>query len=87
MFQNNHLPAPHWLLRSVYGRDLLKAKLRKVRPDLKVKYWASQRELDGALECMVDVLELRDWPQPRTIRERCRYLAQVVRLHIAVDIS
>lgn len=76
---------PHWLLRAVYGRDLLKAKLRKVRPDLTVKYWASQPELDDALEYMVDVLGLRDWPQPRTAAERVRYLALVLRMHLALE--
>ena len=56
----------HWLLRAIYGRDLLKAKLRAQRPDLQVNKWAEQRELDDLLEGVVDALKLRDWPEPRT---------------------
>jgi hypothetical protein len=75
----------HWLLRAVYGRDLLKAKLRQVRPDLLVKRWAEQRELDPLLDDMVDALDLRDWPEPVTASARLRYLPLVLRMGVAVD--
>lgn len=77
--------ARHWLLRAVYGRDLLKAQLRAVRPDLTVKRWAEQRELDPSLDEMVDVLQLRDWPEPRTAMEHVRYVATVLKMMCAVD--
>jgi hypothetical protein len=75
----------HWLLRAVYGRDLLKAKLRQVRPDLVVKRWAEQRELDSLLDDMVDEMNLRDWPEPVTAAARLRYLSLVLRMLVAVD--
>lgn len=75
----------HWLLRAVYGRDLLKAKLRQVRPDLAVKRWADQRDLDPLLDDMVDALDLRDWPEPVTAAARLRYLPLVLRMMVAVD--
>jgi len=75
----------HWLLRAVYGRDLLKAKLRQVRPDLAVKRWAEQRDLDPLLDDMVDALDLRDWPEPVTAAARLRYLPLVLRMMVAVD--
>lgn len=75
----------HWLLRAVYGRDLLKAKLRQVRPDLTIKRWADQRELDPLLEDMVDLLGLRDWVEPRTAVARLQYLPLVLRMLVAVD--
>lgn len=75
----------HWLLRAVYGRDLLKAKLRQVRPDLAVKKWAEQRELDPLLDDMVDEMDLREWPEPQTAGARLRYLSLVLRMGVAVD--
>jgi len=77
--------ARHWLLDALYGRDLLKAKLRAVRPDLTVKRWAEQRELNPLLDDMVDALELRDWPEPKTSMERLRYVATVLKMMCAVD--
>lgn len=85
---HGHAPANgerHWLLRAVYGRDLLKAKLRQVRPDLVVKRWAEQRELDPLLDDMVDEMNLRDWPEPVTAAARLRYLPLVLRMMVAVD--
>jgi len=75
----------HWLLSAVYGRDLLKAKLRKERPDLNVSYWRHGADLDPHLECMVDSLGLRGWVQPATVAARVRYLKFVLSLMVAVE--
>jgi hypothetical protein len=77
--------ARHWLLDAVYGRDLLKAKLRKVRPDMTVPRMRHAEELDHMLDYMIDVLRLRDWPEPVTVKERVRYLRAVLRMMIAVE--
>jgi hypothetical protein len=75
----------HWLLSAVYGRDLLKAKLRAVRPDLTVKRWAEQPELNSLLDDMVDALQLRDWPEPKSAMDRVRYVATILKMMCAVD--
>lgn len=77
--------ARHWLLDALYGRDLLKARLRKVWPDLGVKSWALQEELDHLLERTIDELGLRNWPEPRGHRARLRYVPLVLRMMLAVD--
>lgn len=74
----------HWLLDALYGRDLLKAKLRKVRPDLEVKRWVRQ-DIDHLLEPMVDALGLRDWPEPSGAAAKLRYVPLVLRMMLAVD--
>lgn len=75
----------HWLLDAVYGRDLLKVKLRKVRPDMTVPRMRHAGELDHMLDYMIDVMGLRQWPEPRSVVERVRYLRTVLRMMIAVD--
>jgi hypothetical protein len=82
----SHGPAQaHWLLYAVYGRDLLKARLRKAHPELAVRYWARQPELDPALERTIDDLRLRSWPRPRSFADRLRYLMTVVRMKVAIE--
>lgn len=76
---------PHWLLAAVYGRDLLKAKLKKVRPDLAIPSWRHAAELDPLLEEMVDELGLRNWAQPSSVNSRVRYLKTVLSMLIAVE--
>ena len=75
----------HWLLYAVYGRDLLKAHLRKAHPELAVRYWARQPELDPALEHAITDLRLRSWPRPRSFADRLRYLMTVVRMKVAIE--
>lgn len=77
--------APHWLLGAVYGRELLKARLRKVRPELVVPLWRDAPELDPELEAMVDDLGLRGWPEPVTFAARVSYLRQVLALKVEVE--
>lgn len=74
----------HWLLDAVYGRDLLKQRLRQLRPDLHVPIWNDALELDPLLDHVIDDLGLRDWPEPRGLRERCRYLKTVAAMMIAI---
>lgn len=73
----------HWLLDSIYGRQLLKAKLRMERPELKVTLQRDLRELDPLLNVMIDMLDLRDWPKPRTLVERFKAL----RLHLQMQLD
>jgi hypothetical protein len=61
---------PHWLLGSIYGRHLLKAKLQQIRPDLQVSMVRQQHEHERLLESVVDVLDLREWPEPITIAQK-----------------
>lgn len=74
----------HWLLDAVYGRDLLKQRLRQLRPDLHVPIWSDALELDPLLDHLIDDLGLRDWPEPRGLKERCRYLKTVSVMMVAV---
>lgn len=68
---------PHWLLGSVYGRDLLKIKLRISRPEVVVLEWRHAAHLDPLLEEMVDELGLRDMPEPKTFGQRLAYVKTV----------
>lgn len=70
----------HWLLDTVYGRELLKEKLRRSRPDLVVPLWRERPELDPLLDRMIDDLDLRAWKKPSTLGERWRYLVQALML-------
>jgi len=74
----------HWLLDAVYGRDLLKQRVRQLRPDLHVPIWDDALELDPLLDHVVDELGLRDWQKPRTLAERCRYLKTVLAMMVSV---
>ncbi|MBC5767521.1 hypothetical protein [Ramlibacter albus] len=76
---------PHWLLKAVYGRDLLKEQLRRSEPNLQVPVWRDAPELDAMLEQMVDRLGLREWTRPTTLRERARYLGLVLAMTRAVQ--
>lgn len=72
---------PHWLVDAIYGRQLLKTKLRQMRPDLKVSTLRHQPQYEPLLEAMVDVLDLREWPKPNTASERLEALRAVLRVN------
>lgn len=74
------LPARHWLLDALYGRELLKLKLRQRRPDLRVPRLSDPAELEPLLERMVDELGLRGWHRPVGITAHLRYLKTVIQL-------
>lgn len=76
---------PHWLVNAIYGRQLLKTKLRHARPDLKVSRVRHQPEYDALLEAMVDVLDLREWPEPKTVSERLDALCTILRRTLEVS--
>jgi hypothetical protein len=76
---------PHWLLGAIYGRPLLKAKLRQMRPDLQVLTMRDAPEQEQLLEVMVDVLDLRDWPEPKTVTQKVKALRLMLRM--TLDIS
>ena len=73
----------HWLLRHPYGRDVLITKLREVRPDLQFMRYRTPVELEPFLDAMVDLLQMRDWPRPRTVRERVKVGMFLVRAALA----
>lgn len=75
----------HWLLDSVYGRQLLKAKLREVRPDVNVVLVRQQRELDPMLNTIIDSMDLREWPKPRTISERVMAFRMQLRMAFEIE--
>jgi len=62
----------HWLLRHTYGREILLAKLREVRPDVRVHRFRTTPEDEHWLDSAIDYMDLRDWPEPQTLRERVR---------------
>lgn len=68
----------HWLRCSAYGRHLLKLQLRRMHPELAVHLLWDQPQYEGLLEAMVDVLELREWPRPRTLAERMRAAVEIL---------
>lgn len=61
--------APHWLVRSACGRNLLVRKLRQLRPGLGFSIWRTHSVLDPLLEAMVDELGLRSMPKPSSLQE------------------
>lgn len=76
---------PHWLLRSVYGRHLLKTKLRQIRPDLQVSMIRDQPEYEQLLDSMIDELNLREWLEPRTVSERLKAIRQILRTTFEIE--
>lgn len=75
----------HWLLDSVYGRQLLKTKLHQVRPDLNVVLMREQPELDPMLNTLLDSMDLREWPKPRTVGERIKAFRVQLRMAVEID--
>src|SRR5438046_2974910 len=73
------LAETHWLLRHPYGREVLVTKLREVRPDVKVRRYQTAPEHEQFLDAMIDYMDMRDWPEPRTIGERVRAALLLVR--------
>lgn len=73
----------HWLLRHPYGRDVLITKLREVRPDLQFMRYRTPVELEPFLDAMVDLLQMRDWPRPRTVGDRVKVGVFLIRMALA----
>lgn len=69
----------HWLLQHPYGRQLLVARLAQVRPEVRGYRYRTAPEQDVHLDEMIDDLDLRDWPQPRTGSERIQAALMLVR--------
>lgn len=74
--------APHWLLKSACGRNLLVQKLCQLRPGLAFSIWKTPRAWDPLLEAMVDELDLRTMPEPSSVHEQICFqrwaVAQIV---------
>jgi hypothetical protein len=71
----------HWLLDTVFGRELLKDRLRQLAPTLHLPKLADGYEYDAVLELLVDDLDLRSWRRPSTLKEQLVYLRNVARLN------
>jgi hypothetical protein len=79
-------PNHHWLVRDFFGRTLLVKQLRLVRPGFNVPRFKVPAELLPVLDQMVDLLDLRAWPEPATefgraaasvmLLRMCRYLSR-----------
>lgn len=63
---------PHWILRHPLGIDLLVSKLAAERPGMKVPRYRIPPEVMTLLDSMIDLLGMRAWPEPVTLRERLR---------------
>jgi len=74
----------HWLLDTIYGRELLKERLCQLAPGLRTSGRGEAHELDPIFESLVDDLRVRDWVKPRTLRQRIVYLRDVLRLTLQV---
>jgi hypothetical protein len=70
----------HWLLDTVFGRELLKDRLRQLAPTLHLPKFADGYEYDAVLELLVDDLDVRGWQRPSTLKEQFVYLRNVTRL-------
>ncbi len=79
------LASSHWLRAAVYGRHLLKLQLRQTRPDLGVVLVRAQPQYEQLLEAMVDVLDLRDWPVPRTLSQRLAATRAILRMAWSIE--
>lgn len=69
---------PHWLLASLYGRELIKVALSKLYPQL-------APEVDDHLEMVIDELQLRDWQEPKSMLARSRYLICIAKMYPMVS--
>ena len=77
--------AAHWLVGAIYGRHLLKTKLRQMRPDLEVLSMRYNPAHETLLESVVDTLDLREWPEPRTISERLSAVRLILRMTFEIS--
>lgn len=77
--------SPHWLVDAIYGRQLLKTKLRQMRPDLQVLALRDDPEHEQLIESMVDALGLRDWPEPKTLSERFKAVRLILRMTFEIS--
>ena len=75
----------HWLLDTLYGRDVLKAYLVKMQPDIAISKWKTQPELNVWLERVIDVLQLRDLEEPEIFSEHVRYVGRMSKLLMGVE--
>ncbi|MDP3759726.1 MAG: hypothetical protein Q8R01_04320 [Ramlibacter sp.] len=70
----------HWLLDSVYGRELLVLKLRQLGLDLVMPTCSDASDLEALLCHVVEVLGIGAWPKPSGLAQRLRYLRTVLRM-------
>jgi hypothetical protein len=75
----------HWMLDSVFGRDVLKGFLAMLRPELKISKWRVQPELNEELNAIVDRLGLRELPEPKSFVERIQYVALMSKLTLQTE--
>jgi hypothetical protein len=74
----------HWLLDSLYGRELLMLKLEQLGLDLIVPTHRGPREFDALLCHVIEVLGIGAWRKPEGLAQRLRYLRTVIRMMVDV---
>lgn len=74
----------HWLLDSLYGRELLMLKLEQLGLDLVVPNCGDPRESDALLCHVIEVLGIGAWRKPKGLAQRLRYLRTVLRMMVDV---
>lgn len=74
----------HWLLDSVYGRELLVLKLRQLGLDLVMPTSSDATDVDTLLCHVIEVLGISAWPKPRGLAQRLRYLRTLLRMMLDV---
>jgi hypothetical protein len=75
----------HWMLHSVFGRDVLKSYLAMLKPEVTISKWRVQPELNEELNAIVDRLGLRDLPEPKSFVERIQYVALMSKLTLQAE--
>lgn len=70
----------HWLLDSIYGRELLKCRLFQLAPDFQISGRGEAHELDDIFDRLIDDLRVRDWLRPCSLKDRLTYVRDVIRL-------
>ena len=68
----------HWLLDSIYGRELLKQRFIQLVPSMQLPLWSDCHEFDPVFDLLIDDLGLRHLGRPRTIRERIVYFRTIL---------
>lgn len=70
----------HWLLDTIFGRELLKHRLVQLVPSVAVSLWSECHKFDAVFDLLIDDLGLRGWERPKSMRARVAYFRTIVRL-------
>jgi hypothetical protein len=70
----------HWLLDTIFGREVLKHRLVQLAPSVPVPLWSECHEFDGVFDLLIDELGLRGWERPKSMRARIAYFRTILLL-------